>query len=101
MWEFDRHVYGFVQKHPEFALTPYQEILGRSSIEWLFEPMEHDDASRLDGQTIMRAAGRLSPRRQSNPRFMRMPSAGSPAFARWGIHKDAPTQGLQSAQVSG
>ena len=53
MRDYDHRVYAFVDKHPEYGLTNYSDILARSGIEWSSESMEAADVSKLDGQTVM------------------------------------------------
>jgi hypothetical protein len=46
-------VYAFVDEHPEFELTRYNEILEKNGLEWDGMVMERADVTKLDGQAVM------------------------------------------------
>lgn len=51
--EFERMVYHFEKKHPEFELNRYNEILEKYDIEWGMESMSTADVSQMDVQGVM------------------------------------------------
>ena len=51
--EFERTVYHFERKHPEFELSRYIKILKKHNVEWGIESISTADVSRMDGQGVM------------------------------------------------
>ena len=51
--DFEEAVYRFVEKHPEYKLNRYGDILEKHGIEWGNESMDAADVSDMDGQVVM------------------------------------------------
>ena len=51
--EVEQAIYAFVDKHPEYELTRYSDILERNGLSWDGRAMSKADVSKLDGQTVM------------------------------------------------
>lgn len=51
--EVEQAIYAFVDEHPEFELTRYNDILERNGLSWDGRVMSEADASKLDGQVVM------------------------------------------------
>ncbi|WP_058270957.1 DUF6508 domain-containing protein [Olsenella massiliensis] len=49
----EQAIYDFVDKHPEYGLTHYRDILERNGLEWGSQAMSEADVSELDGQVVM------------------------------------------------
>lgn len=50
---FTDDVYAFMDKHPEYELTRYNDILKENNIIWERETIQEKDVSSLDGKCIM------------------------------------------------
>ena len=48
--DVEQAIYDFVDKHPEYELTHYSDILERNGLEWGSQAMSGADVSELDGQ---------------------------------------------------
>ncbi|WP_418924212.1 DUF6508 domain-containing protein [Ellagibacter isourolithinifaciens] len=51
--DVEQAIYDFVDKHPEYELTHYRDILERNGLEWGSQAMSGADVSELDGQAVM------------------------------------------------
>lgn len=51
--QFIKEVYRFEEKHPEYGLNRYHQILEKHSIEWSDESMTNADVTEIDGQGVM------------------------------------------------
>lgn len=50
---FEKDIYKFQSKHPEYELNRYSDILNENDIEWGTQSMEEVDISTLDGKCVM------------------------------------------------
>lgn len=51
--DVEKAIYDFVDKHPEYELTHYHDILERNGLKWDSRVMSEADVSELDGQAVM------------------------------------------------
>ena len=51
--DVEQAIYDFVDKHPEYELTHYHDILERNGLKWDSRVMSEADVSELDGQAVM------------------------------------------------
>lgn len=51
--DVEQAICDFVDKHPEYELTHYRDILERNGLEWGSQAMSGADVSELDGQAVM------------------------------------------------
>ena len=51
--DVEQAIYDLVDKHPEYELTHYRDILERNGLEWGSQAMSGADVSELDGQAVM------------------------------------------------
>lgn len=51
--DVEKAIYDFVDKHPEYELTHYHDILERNRLKWDSRVMSEADVSELDGQAVM------------------------------------------------
>ena len=51
--DVEQAIYDFADKHPEYELTHYRDILERNGLDWGSQAMSGADVSELDGQAVM------------------------------------------------
>lgn len=51
--DVEQAIYDFVDRHPEYELTHYRDILERNGLEWGSQAMSGADVSELGGQAVM------------------------------------------------
>lgn len=48
-----QEIQNFVDRHSDYELVRYQDILKQNGLEWSIESMQHADVSKLNGQGVM------------------------------------------------